>query len=64
MGSSRCDKAEANPTVSMRMRFDPWPHSVGWRSGIAMSCGVGRRCGLNPALLWLCCGVGLWCRQL
>ena len=37
----------------MRMRFDPWPCSVGLGSGIAMSCGVGRRCGSDPALLWL-----------
>ena len=22
-------------------------------SSVAMSCGVGRRCGLDPALLWL-----------
>ena len=33
--------------------FDPWPHSVGWGSGIAVSCSVGQRCGLDPALLWL-----------
>ena len=25
-------------------------------SGIAVSCGVGQGCGLDPALLWL------WCR--
>ena len=38
---------------SMRMRFDPWPHSVGWGSGVTMSCGVGsqgsfwpRKCGI------------------
>ena len=24
-------------------------------SGVAMSCGVGRRCDLDPVLLWLCC---------
>ena len=36
--------------------FDPWLHSVGWGSGIAMSCGVGHKCGLDLALLWL------WCR--
>ena len=41
---------------SMRMRFDPWPCSVGRGSGVAVSCGVGRRCGLDPTLLWL------WCR--
>ena len=37
-------------------KFDPWLCSVGEGSGIAMSYGVGRRCGLDPALLWL------WCR--
>ena len=35
-------------------RFDPWPCPVGWRSGIAVNCGGGHRCGLDPALLWLC----------
>ena len=29
---------------------------MGWGAGITVSCGVGRRCGLDPALLWL------WCR--
>jgi len=38
-------------------RFDPWPHSVGWGSGVAVSCGVGCRCGSDLALLWL------WCRS-
>ena len=33
--------------------FDPWPHSVGQGSGLAMSCGVGHRRSSNPALLWL-----------
>ena len=32
--------------------FDPWPRSVCWGSGVAMSCGVGQRCGLDPGLLW------------
>ena len=36
--------------------YDPWPHSVSVVSGIAMSCGVGHRGGLDPASLWL------WCR--
>ena len=36
--------------------FDPWPCSVGCRSSVAMGCGMGRRCGLDLALLWL------WCR--
>ena len=31
---------------------------MGYRSGIAMSCGVGQRRGLDLALLWL------WCRQV
>ena len=34
-------------------RFNPWPCSVGYRSGIARSCGVGCRCGSDPELLWL-----------
>ena len=33
--------------------INPWPRSVGQRSGVAMSCGVGHRHGLDPALLWL-----------
>ena len=33
--------------------FDPWPRSVGWGSNVAVSCGVGRRRGSYPALLWL-----------
>ena len=36
----------------MWIRFDPWPHSVGWGSGVPVSSGVGRRCGSDPALLW------------
>ena len=27
--------------------------AMGWGSGIAVSCGVGCRCGLDPVLLWL-----------
>ena len=34
--------------------FDPWPRSVGQRSGVAVSHGVGRRRGSDPAWLWLC----------
>ena len=29
---------------------------MGWGSGVAVSCGVGHRCDLDPLLLWL------WCR--
>ena len=32
--------------------FDPWPLSVGWGSGIVMSCDVGHRDGSDPTLLW------------
>ena len=42
----------------MRCGFDPWPRSVGSGSGIAMSCGVGSRHGLDLMLLWL------WCRPV
>ena len=33
--------------------FDHWPCSVGWGSGIAVSCGVGCRRSLDHTLLWL-----------
>ena len=33
--------------------FNPWPCSVGWGPGVAVSCGVGHRRGSGPALLWL-----------
>ena len=33
--------------------FDPWPPSVGSGFDVAMSCGVGRRRGSDPALLRL-----------
>ena len=36
--------------------FDPWPRSGGHGSSVAMSYGVGCRCGSDPASLWL------WCR--
>jgi len=42
---------------SMRMQVWPLaPLTVGQRPNVAMSCGVGCRCGSNPVLLWL------WCR--
>ena len=43
---------------SENVEFDPWPHSGGYGSGVAVSCGVSRRCGSDPVLLWL------WCRQV
>ena len=36
---------------------NPWPRSGGLRIHVAVSCGVGCRCGSDPMLLWL------WCRQ-
>ena len=55
-GSSCCGSAE---TKLMSIHEDaglPWPHSEGFGFGIALSCGAGRRQGLDPVLLWL------WCR--
>ena len=40
----------------MRMQVRPWPCSVGWESGIALSSSVGHSRGSDPVLLWL------WCR--
>ena len=37
----------------MRMQVQSWPHSVGYGSSIAMSCGVGHRCSSDPSLLCL-----------
>ena len=33
--------------------FSSRPRSVSWGAGIAMSCSVDHRCGLDPAWLWL-----------
>ena len=38
------------------MRVRSLACSVGWGSGVALSCHVGHRLGSDPALLWL------WCR--
>ena len=43
----------ANPTRNHEVAGLIPGCSVGYRSGVAMSCGVGCRCGLDPALLWL-----------
>ena len=32
-----------------------WVNDPALRSGVAVSCGVGRRLGWDPALLWLRC---------
>ena len=36
----------------MRLQFNPWPRSAGGGFGVAVSCGVGHRCGSGPVLLW------------
>ena len=55
-GSSCCGAVEANLTRNHEV-VGSIPHSVGYGSSIAMSCGVGCRHGLDLVLLWL------WCRQ-
>ena len=42
--------------ITMRLWIRSLASSVGWESGIAMSCGVGPRRESDLALLWL------WCR--
>ena len=50
--------AETNPTRNHEVcGFDPWPSSVGYRFSVAVRCAVGHRHGLDPALLWLWCGL-------
>ena len=38
---------------TMRLRVQSLASLSGLGSGVAMSCGVGRRLGLDSALLWL-----------
>ena len=56
--------------ASARIWFNPWPCSVGWGSGVAVSCGIGCRWELWYRLqmrceLWYrlrilhCCGCGI-----
>ena len=42
--------------TSIREDVGSIPGLVGQGSGVALSCGVNHRCGLDPTLLWL------WCR--
>ena len=51
--SSRCGERRWIQLGTMKLWFDPWPCSVGWGPGVAVSWGVGRRAGLDPALLCL-----------
>ena len=39
------------------LRFNPWPRSLGWGSGVTIdvSCGVDCECGSDTVLLWLWC---------
>ena len=58
-GSSHSGAVETNPTrnhevVGSIPGLDQWVKG----SSVAVSCGVGRRCGLDPMLLWL------WCRPV
>ena len=53
-GSSRHGTVETNLTsIPQGYKSEPWPHSVGQRSGVAQSCGVGHRHNSDLALLWL-----------
>ena len=42
--------------ISMKIRFNPWPHLVGPWCSVAVSCGVGHIWVSDHVLLWL------WCR--
>ena len=56
LGNSHCDAVETIRLVSMRMQVRSLALLSGRGSGVAVSCGVRHRCGLDPALL------GLWRR--
>ena len=48
---------ETNSTRNQEVAgFNPRPHLVGYGSGVAVSCGVGRSHSSDLVLLWL------WCR--
>ena len=54
--SSHGASVAMNPTSSHEDTGSiPGLVELGLRSGIALSCGVGRRCSSDPALLWLWC---------
>ena len=51
---SHCGSAVNEPNkYTWDYQFNPWLHSVGWGSGVALIYDVGPRQGLNLALLWL-----------
>ena len=41
------------PLRTTRLQVRSWPLSVGSASSVAVSCGVGRKLGLDPTLMWL-----------
>ena len=54
LGSSCCGTAEMNLTsIREDVGLVPGLNSVGWGSGVAVSCGVGPKCSLGPVWLWL-----------
>ena len=56
-GSSHCGLVEMNP-ASIHEDAGSFPVHAQWVKDpvfVAVSCGVGRRCGLNLSLLWLQC---------
>ena len=55
LGGPIVAQRKQTPLVSMRMQVHPWPHSMGEGSSVAVSSGVGCRCGWDPTLLWLQC---------
>ena len=53
--SSRCGSVVTTQFISIRTHtnIEALPHSVGWESGVAVSCGAGHRRGWDLTLLWL-----------
>ena len=51
-GSSHCSSVETNLTRIHDTGSIP-DLTVVYGSGVALSCGAGHRCGLDPVLLWL-----------
>ena len=56
IGSSQGTEEMNQTSIHEDSGLIPWSCSVGQESGVAVSCGVDRRLGSDPTLLWL------WCR--